>query len=170
MSTDPNSSPSDIYEKLSRAGFEIAGEDQLTSLKAKFPQFPAQDDEKRRLQREWEDLLADLHIRTGTLLKTDTVSLLLGAGASKECGGPLLSTIPLSVELTLLDAGIKEGKVTPWLECFYLAVSRIDSAVRGAPLDHGAIVQRKNEIDSSAAKVLSVNFESLLSLLHGWRS
>ena len=36
---------------------------------------------------EWPEALEDIRVRVGTLLKTETVSFLLGAGASVDCGG-----------------------------------------------------------------------------------
>ena len=85
-----------IFALLSAAGFEIGGEDQLAALQAKYPSESEDREGAKRLVSDWDNLLADLQIRSGTLLKTDSVSFLLGAGASKDCGGPLIGTIPLA--------------------------------------------------------------------------
>lgn len=157
------------HEMLKQARCEIGGEDQLDGLRTRHSQAPADDEAKKRLEREWDQLLADLHIRTGTLLKTDTVSFLLGAGASKECGGPLISTIPLEVERALVKDGIEGDEIKPWLECFYLAVRRLGGDGAAAPATRDEILQRRKAL-LGTAEPLRVNLESLLSLLHRWRS
>src|SRR2546426_4029182 len=94
------------FELLSNAEFDVGGEDQLAAIRSKHQAEPEDAAGLHRLESDWEQLLADLHIRTGTLLKCDTVSFLLGAGASKECGGPLLGAIPVQLERDLLTAGM----------------------------------------------------------------
>jgi hypothetical protein len=101
-----NQQATNYWSLLSGAGLEIGGDDQLSSLREKHSTEPADDERRKRFQREWELFLTDLHIQSGTLLKTDNVSFLLGAAASKECGGPLISTIPPTVERALLGEGI----------------------------------------------------------------
>ena len=54
----------------------------------------------------------DIRVRVGTLLKTETVSLLLGAGASVDCGGQLIGTVPLLVEQNLHSEGITGAQLT----------------------------------------------------------
>jgi hypothetical protein len=69
--------------------------------------------------------LEDIRVRVGMLLKTETVSFLLGAGASKDCGGPLIGTLPLEIEGDLLRVGITSSpnpRIRRWLKVFYLAV------------------------------------------------
>ena len=53
-----------------------------------------------------KEALEEIRVRVGTLLKTETVSLLLGAGASVDCGGVLIGSVPLSVERELVEEGI----------------------------------------------------------------
>ncbi|MCS6857380.1 MAG: hypothetical protein NZM37_06690 [Sandaracinaceae bacterium] len=50
-----------------------------------------------------EEKLQEIRVRIGTLLKMESVSFLLGAGASAECGGPLLGSIPIEIEERLLN-------------------------------------------------------------------
>lgn len=162
-------------ECLSNARFDIGGDDQLASLRANYSENPADDQVPRKLDQkfdaDWKGLLTNIQIHLGTLLKTDTVSFLLGAGASKECGGVMIGTIPLEVERELLNEGIPEDhSVLLWLEHFYLAAARADLSVSGVPMTQKEIHQRRKTVMTGNANPLQVNYESLLSLLHRWRS
>jgi hypothetical protein len=160
------------FEHFTNAQCEIGGEDQFLELRSKHAQEPEDAEGKYRLNNDWERLLADLHVRTGTLLKADTVSILLGAGASKECGGPLMGTIPLEFERQFIEDGISSGvmpTVRGWLECFYFAVSRTQSAA-SAPSNTQQIIQRSEALTNGSAEALVVNFEALLSLIYRWRA
>lgn len=161
------------FELLSGARFEIGGEDQLEALRSKHSEKSADADSRRGLETDWTRLIADMHIRTGTLLKTDTLSFLLGAGASRECGGPLIGTIPLELERRLLDEGIAgqaKPRISAWLKCFYLAVRRAGKDAVAAPASRGAMLERRAEVAGGTAQPLPANFETLLGLLHRWRS
>jgi len=161
-----------LFNLFSNAQFEIGGEDQLREFRSRHAEEPQDDESKRRLQTDWERFLADIHIRTGTLLKTDTVSFLLGAGASKECGGPLIGTIPLELERELLSVGITGGarpRIRTWIRSFYIAIRRVNGESVGAPSTREEILQRRDSV-SGEAQPFQVNFEALLSLLHRWHS
>ena len=70
--------------------------------------------------RRWEERRKDIRVRVGTLLKTETVSLLLGAGASVDCGGELIGSVPVSVERDLCSKGItgtERFRMRRWLRC-----------------------------------------------------
>lgn len=171
MST--NSEIQTAFELLSEAQSEIGGEDQLVGLRSKHSENPADADSQRRLETDWTRLVADMHIRTGTLLKADTLSFLLGAGASKECGGLLIGTIPLELERRLLDEGIAsetEPRISAWLECFYLAARHAGGDGVSVPGNRGAMLQRRADVADGTAQPLPSNLETLLSLLHRWRS
>lgn len=160
------------FDLLSKGQFHIGGEDQLAGLRSKYLAEPEDEPGKQRLAADWERLLADLNVRTGTLLKTDTVSFLLGAGASKECGGPLIGTIPLELERELLNAGITGGakpRITRWIKSFYIVVRRVGGDALGSPLSREEILRRRDAV-ASEAQPLRVNLEVLLSMLHRWRS
>lgn len=162
-----------LFELLSDARFEIGAEDQLADHRSQHSKEPADAESIHRLETDWTRLVADMHIRTGTLLKTDTLSFLLGAGASKECGGPLIGNIPLELERKLLEEGIAgqaKPRISGWLKCFYLAVRRAGGDAAGAPANRGAMLQRREEVEGGTAQTLPVNFETLLGLLHRWRS
>lgn len=115
--------------------------------------------------------LGEIRTRVGTLLKTETVSLLLGAGASRDCGGQLIGEVPLLLERRLSDEGIsgtKPARVRAWLKLFYLAVRR--TATEKTPVTRQEILDRRRELESGSAATLRVNFERVLSTLHRWRS
>jgi len=163
------------FELLRNAQFKIGGEDQLSALREKYSEEPMEPEDKRRIDTEWQRLVADMHIRTGTLLKSDTVSFLLGAGASKECGGPLIGAVPLELERNLLRDGVfgktKLG-IRAWLKCFYLTACRLAPQDNAIPANRDEILQRRSALitEPDNAKPLAVNFEVLLGLLHKWRA
>jgi hypothetical protein len=160
------------FDLLSNAHFEIGGGDQLSAIRSKYSAEPEDEPGKQRLTEDWERLVADLHIRTGTLLKTDTVSFLLGAGASKECGGPLIGAIPLELERKLLSSGIRGGtkpRLTEWIKAFYTAVRAVGGVTGGAPVTREEILQRRDTV-AGEAQALGINLEALLSILHRWRT
>lgn len=116
--------------------------------------------------------LEDIRIRLGTLLKSENVSLLLGAGASKNCGGETLGTIPVRVEKDLIERGMsgkQRFKINEWLKVFYLA--KLASMGDDAPDIRQYILDRRTEFGSEAkTKPFKVNFEQVLETLHHWRA
>ena len=116
-------------------------------------------------------ILEDIRLQIGTLLKTETVSLLLGAGASVDCGGQLIGSIPLELERALHSqgiAGMQPPRLRRWLLTFYLAV-RYAGGAEDTPVTRSAILDRRDEIDADRAELLDVNLESVLATLHRWR-
>jgi len=122
--------------------------------------FPNED--KKR-----EDVLEEMHVRIGTLLKTDNVSFLLGAGTSVMAGGVLFSSFPKQIEKDLLTKGVsKKGKrVSSWLKLFCTTIQ----TMTGKPYD---IQNRCKQYDKASPEteieVIQVNFETYLSRLYGW--
>jgi hypothetical protein len=168
----PDSDPlSSASSALLGAVFDIERQDQLASLRQQFPTEPTDEAELKKLQSRWDQFQKDLRIRIGTLLKTDSVSFLLGAGASKEAGGVLIGTLPLEVERLLLERGTAGPRLRRWLQLLYAAL-RHESAEAGSatpvPVDRMEILSRRNGL--AAATTLPVNFERVLSRLHRWRS
>jgi SIR2-like domain len=164
---------SPVWELLSDANFEVGGEDQVATMRSKHTEEPREEAQNETLNEDWRDFVERIQIRTGTLLKTDTVSFLLGAGASKECGGVLIGKIPLEVERVLLEDGIigqNSPRVRAWLKHFYLAVARAKGHPAGIPTTRVAIIERRNALTGGEADELPVNLEILLSLLYRWRS
>ncbi len=154
--------------------FEVGHEDRLSPLREEFPQEPGNDEARKRCRTEWEEFVKESRIRFGTLLKTDTVSFLLGAGASKVAGGVLLGKVPLPVERVLLDRGTNGSAVADWLKLFYAAVHRLAGVKEEAstPGSEGEILKRVEEINNpeTTQVELPVNLEHLLSILFRWRA
>jgi hypothetical protein len=162
----------DPWSELSEASFVIGGEDQIAHTRARHSQRPSEEDGQRRLTEDWRQCLADLHIRVGTLLKADTVSFLLGAGASKEAGGPLIGEVPLELERRLINDGIAGAErpvVRQWIKCFYVAAARACSSAANVPVTREQILARRKTL-ANAPQPLPVNYENLLSQLHRWRA
>lgn len=159
------------WSALSGSVFDIEGQDQLASLRQQFPDEPNEDAELKKLQSRWDQFEKDLRIRIGTLLKTDSVSFLLGAGASKEAGGVLIGALPLEVERLLLERGTAGPRLRRWLRLLYVALRHESVEVGSAapiPVDRAEILSRRDGLD--AATALPVNFERVLSRLYRWRS
>jgi hypothetical protein len=151
--------------------FEIGGEDLLALALAESVQesAAAKDTPPLPLPRETLD---DIRVRVGTLLKTETVSFLLGAGASVDCGGPLIGTIPLMVEQAILKEGItgdKKPRIRRWLVIFYVAV-RHCAGNTDTPITRDEIIERRETLRGAQVEKLSANFEQVLATLHRWRA
>jgi len=104
----------------------------LKVLRAKHAEEPNDVEPNNRLDEDWSNFVSSVRIRIGTLLKTDTVSFLLGAGTSVECGGVLIGAIPLEVERSLLRDGVSgesNPRVRAWFRISIWSV--IVSAVNG---------------------------------------
>jgi hypothetical protein len=141
--------------------FEIGGEDLLAPTPAESIQAgaAAQDAPPQPLPRETLD---DIRVRVGTLLKTETVSFLLGAGASVDCGGQLIGAVPLAVERDLLEKGItgsQKPRIRRWLVIFYVAV-RHCAGHTNTPVTRDEIVDRRATLNGADADRLPANFGS----------
>ncbi len=118
------------------------------------------------------DSLDYLRVRIGTLLKTENVSFLLGAGASVNCGGLLIGSIPLPIERNLHDVGIlgtKQPRIRQWLKTFYLAV-RSSGGGDTVPISPQQIIDRRRVLAGGGGEPLRANFECVLAVLFHWRS
>lgn len=155
----------DVREFIESTVLEV-GEKNLLEGLAKDVGQVADDDEVgiARLTKEMERVLADYRIRIGTLLRTDNVSVLLGAGASVYAGGPLLGSLPLALERALLTDGLVDGEPVEWLSLIYYAAKATspDIVIPGT----GEFEGRKH----GDAVPLAVNVEQLLSVLTSWRA
>ena len=148
--------------------FEIGGQDLLSSRSSEIEgaELNEEVDKKHRKQA-----ITEIPIRVGTLLKTETVSFLLGAGASVSCGGPLIGSLPIALERSLQDLGITGNEVpriSRWLTTFYQAARHCSSA-ESIPSDREEIIGRSEELENSPTD-LPINFEELLARLHVWRA
>lgn len=153
---------------LCKATFNVGGDDRLATLRTQFATEPTGADEQRSLAAKWGESLRDARVRLGTLLKSETVSFLLGAGASKEVGGVLIGSLPIEIEQSLLHSGVSAGKVRGWVKLFYAALQTINPSDASIPHDRPAILQRAQG-GAGIAKI-AVNLESLLTLLYRWRA
>jgi len=114
----------------------------------------------------------DIQVRVGTLLKTETVSFLLGAGASVCCGGQLIGSVPLAVERTLHNEGIKgteRPRVARWLTVFYLAVESVGDGNTHSATRSG-ILERWEALRAADADPIHANFEKILAVVYRWRA
>jgi hypothetical protein len=151
--------------------FQVGDEDLLPSVEDVAAGQVAEESAAAAAKRLYE-ALAEIRIRIGALLKTETVSFLLGAGASVECGGQLIGAVPLAVERALQEEGITvtaEPPIGRWLEVFYLAGRRAGGG-DSVPVTREAIHGRRNALAREGTEPLRVNFEQVLALLHRWRS
>lgn len=146
--------------------FEIGGEDLFASAATS----DSTESKKTTDQTLPQDVIDDIRVRIGTLLKTETVSFLLGAGASVDCGGQLIGTVPVAVEKALCVEGIKGNKVSKWLKIFYLAIRYLSDG-NTTPVTRKEILDRRDTFSKDENSTsLNVNFEQVLAILHRWRS
>ena len=129
------------------------------------------DHEDKRISNKRLDALRSARIRVGTILKTDNVSFLIGAGASLDLGGMSLSCIPLEVEKLLLEkANADSDKGRSWIDTFYQTVS----AICGAQFTFENRSQEFGNLDSTDTEndlpidEIDLNLEDYLSHLHMW--
>ena len=159
-----------VGEELAAAEFVVGGSDQLQKLRDRY-QGELDQEQERTLRQEWDEELRKLQVRIGTLLKTDTVSFLFGAGVSKDCGGVLFGSVPKEIEGRLLDEGVLQGqppRVCDWLLHFYRAVQESSQGEASAPLTPDAVAQRR--VDLGNAEPLHANYEQVVSQLYRWRN
>ena len=150
----------DYYLRI--GGTEILSEQLMADLSS------ADDETKKRAETLLADKLKEARVRVGTLLKTDNVSFLLGAGASMRAGGIGLASIPPELEKVLHDkatTAAAAGKGTGWLSLFYETLSTLsgqafERAARGPTLT----------ADLSQVPKIPYNVEDYLARLHIWLS
>lgn len=120
---------------------------------------------KKKAEGVLSEKLKETRVRVGTLLKTDNVSFLIGAGASMKAGGIGLSSIPPQLEKALHEKGLAaaEGEDTSWLSLFYETVS----ALSGQAFD---LTARRQILtgDLAHAPKIPCNLEDYLTRLHIW--
>lgn len=154
----------EIAQLIGRGSLQIGGDEKLYDLKARFKEGkPTGEEEQHEFQHRWADFVKETRIRIGTVLKSQRISILLGAGASRQAGGPVLASIPLDVEDELVSEGLDGQEVKPWLAAFYAACLRVGAA--GSPSSDEAILTRASEGDMEP---LAANYESVLFVLHVW--
>jgi hypothetical protein len=121
---------------------------------------------KRKAESDLAERLKETRVRVGTLLKTDNVSFLIGAGASMKAGGFGLATIPAELERDLHNKSEARDDGEPdWLSLFYTT----SSALAGQAFTIG---DRRTALagDLGAVLRITLNLEDYLGRLHMWRS
>ncbi|MBE0613816.1 MAG: SIR2 family protein [Burkholderiales bacterium] len=122
---------------------------------------------KRKAEANLNEKLKETRVRVGTLLKTDNVSFLIGAGASMKAGGVGLASIPPKLERALHEKAqaVAAGEDTGWLSLFYATVS----ALSGQAFELAA---RREALAGDLEQVskITYNLEDYLSQLHVWRA
>ncbi len=116
--------------------------------------------------------LEDIRIRIGTLLKAETVSFLLGAGAAVDCGGQLIGSVPVALERSLVKRGVAGSdrqRVRRWLKVFYLAARHVGGE-NSVAVGRQGMLNRAKEIEGAGPIPLPVNLEKVLAQLHFWRT
>ena len=71
---------------------------------------PENVDNQEKARKALDELLREMRVRFGTIIKTDNVSFLIGAGASLAAGGVSLACIPKPLEKALIDKAAGENK------------------------------------------------------------
>jgi len=126
----------------------------------------ADADTKKKANAGLSERLKETRVRIGTLLKTDNVSFLIGAGASMKAGGIGLASIPAELERDLHKkaAECADGD-RDWLSLFYSTSSALsckefifEERMRALAGDLGQVPK------------IPLNLEDYLSHLHMWRA
>lgn len=123
-------------------------------------------DKNKKANANLSDRLKESRVRIGTLLKTDNVSFLIGAGASMRAGGVGLASIPVELEMGLISKGAGAAdvdKIPEWLSLFYQTAS----ALSGEKFD---LNDRRAALagDITGVTPIPLNLETYLSQLHVW--
>jgi len=124
---------------------------------------------QEKAQKALDDLLKEMRVRFGTIIKTDNLSFLLGAGASLAAGGVSLASIPKPLEKALLDkAGEeqKEQEVPAWIALFY----KIASLLSQSDFSHETRSKQFHSTEEKDIPAIGVNLEVFLSQLHTWQN
>jgi hypothetical protein len=137
------------------------------------------DDQNEKNNRD--HILKEVRIRIGTLLKTDNISFLFGAGASMTAGGVSLAKIPKSLEWKLLSLGIsgnEKKRVSGWLKLFYSslkAITDISLDPKERHKQYSDFIEKKETEESDRDLFKDItditeNLETYLSHLIMWRA
>jgi hypothetical protein len=124
---------------------------------------PSDDSATQKL----EEVFKEIRVRIGTLLKTDNLSFLIGAGASIGAGGVSLATIPKPLENSLILQAKKEmddGEPANWINLFYNTVSFLGGiAYNFRERSIAYLIEGEQSIQP-----INLNLEDYLSHLHMW--
>lgn len=144
---------------LKIGGTEVLSAEEIADLSS------ADGETKKKAEGVLSEKLKETRVRVGTLLKTDNVAFLIGAGASMKAGGIGLASIPLELEKALHEKAkvAAKSKDTSWLALLYETVS----ALSGQAFD---LTVRRQALAGDLAKVPKIpcNLEDYLTRLHIW--
>lgn len=130
---------------------------------------PENAENQEKAQTALDELLKEMRVRFGTIIKTDNVSFLLGAGASLAVGGVSLANIPKPLEKALLDKASREQKGTAvpgWITLFY----KIASVLSHGDFSFDARSQLFQSTEEKDVLAIDLNLEAYLSQLHTWHA
>jgi hypothetical protein len=149
--------PGNYYLKI--GGIEVLSRELVANLSS------SDSETKKKAEGDLNEKLKETRVRVGTLLKTDNVSFLIGAGSSIKAGGIGLASIPLEIEKALHE---KSRANTPledsgWLSLFYNTVSLLS----GQDFNPSERYEKLTRDFASAPKI-PCNIEDYLSWLHVW--
>jgi len=113
-------------------------------------------------KRVRDEILKEMRVRISTVLKTDNVSFLLGAGTSMAAGGISLASIPASLEEKLIEKAKHGHKDAPpgWITLFYDVVSTLTKE------DYSYDKRMHNNEN----KPINLNIEDFLGKLITWQA
>ena len=129
----------------------------------------AEGDDFSKAKKKLLEVLKETRVRMGTLLKTDNVSFLIGAGASISAGGVSLANIPKPLEdalLAMAESEKTESGAPEWVHCFYETASLIS----GKSYSFDDRKEKCPLADDKETEAICINLEDYLSHLHMWRS
>jgi hypothetical protein len=130
---------------------------------------PENAENQEKAQKALDELLKEMRVRFGTIIKTDNVSFLLGAGASLAVGGVSLANIPKPLEKALLDkaSGEQKGTAVPgWITLFY----KIASVLSLGDLSFDTRLNLFQSTEEKDVLAIDLNLEAFLSQLHTWHA
>ena len=130
---------------------------------------PENAENQEKAQKVLDELLKEMRVRFGTIIKTDNVSFLLGAGASLAVGGVSLANIPKPLEKALLDkaSGEQKGTAVPgWITLFY----KIASVLSLGDLSFDTRLNLFQSTEEKDVLAIDLNLEAFLSQLHTWHA
>jgi len=130
---------------------------------------PENTENEEKAQKALNEFLKEMRVRFGTIIKTDNVSFLLGAGASLPVGGVSLANIPKPLEKALLDKASEEQKDTTvpgWIILFY----KITSVLSHGDFSFNTRSMLFQSTEEKDVPGIDLNLEACLSQLHTWHA
>lgn len=126
-------------------------------------------DKQKKVEMVLNDAFKEIRVRVSTIMKTDNVSFLLGAGASLAAGGLSLARIPMALEVALLEKAGSEQMETEapgWIILFY----RIASILANQEISVEDRMSHFKPPDKNYYSPIEINLEAFLCHLHAWKS